>query len=72
VCESLWCVACQASGCRAAKSADAQEFGSVMEMIHKIVVRRFGLVVSCDDTTEGCGMGSKWFSTMWNFLLYLN
>ena len=42
----------QASICRAAGSADARELGSVMEAMQEIAVRRFELVVSCDDTTE--------------------
>jgi hypothetical protein len=37
----LRCVACQASGCRAAGSADAREFGSVMGTIHESAVQGF-------------------------------
>jgi hypothetical protein len=44
-------VACQASICRAAGSADAQEFGSVMGKIHRSAVRGFGRVVLYDDIT---------------------
>jgi hypothetical protein len=65
----LWCVACQASICRAAISADAREFGSVMGTIHKIVVQKFRLVVSYDDTTEDCGEGYKCFSNALDYLL---
>jgi hypothetical protein len=45
--------------CRSSASADAREFGSVMGMIHKIVIRGFEQVALCDDATEECGMGGE-------------
>jgi hypothetical protein len=56
VCGSLWCIAHQASRCRGAASADAWDSGSVMEVIHTSVVRGVRRAVSCDDTSEECGM----------------
>jgi hypothetical protein len=58
--------------CRSSASADARELGSVMGMIHKIVVQGFEQVASCDDTTEECGMSCECFSSTLDYLLYLN
>jgi hypothetical protein len=58
----LWCIARQASICRAAGLADAREFSSVMGTIDKFVVSRFEWSVSHDNKTEECWMGYKCFS----------
>jgi hypothetical protein len=69
MCERQWYVAHQASRCCAAKSADAREFGSAMEVMQKVVIWRFEQVVSCDDTTEEWGMGYECFSNTLDYQL---
>jgi hypothetical protein len=72
MCGRLWCDTHHASICGASASADARVIGSVMKVKNKIIVRRVRLVVSCDDTTEECGMGYECFSSTLDCLLYLN
>jgi hypothetical protein len=57
VCKRLWCIARQALRCHAATSADARGSGSMMEVMHTIVVRGVRWAVSCDDTAEEYEMG---------------
>jgi hypothetical protein len=41
----------------------------VMETIHKVDIQRFKRVISCDDTTEECGMNYECFNNTLNYLL---
>jgi hypothetical protein len=62
----------QASICRLSALGDAQEFGSVMGTMHKIIIRGFEQVTLCDDVTGEYGMGCECFSSTLDCLVYLN
>jgi hypothetical protein len=72
ICRRPRYVARQVSVCRSSASADAREFDSVMGTMHKIAVRGFGQVVSCDETTVECGKKYEYLSDTQDHLLYLN
>jgi hypothetical protein len=69
VCGCLCCIVHQASRCHTAESANAQGFGSVMEVTQKVDDRGFRLVVSCDDTTEWSVTDYECFSNTLNSIL---
>jgi hypothetical protein len=55
VCGRPWCITHQASRYCAATLPDDQGSGSVMEVMHTIIVRGVTRAVSCDDTADEYG-----------------